>query len=323
MSNLVISSDFNLNNPQDFFGSHPTRSNQSTTGFEVNAPDLGNRIFLSGHDLQYGSNGSAVSGTVTSIVCYADNGNQTLFNLSDANINVAYSNNQDWSSFGQELNYWLGSNPTVTTVPGGINGSQEIAAPIGANEVYGYTGHNTLVYGEQASHYSIETNESSDWQVTKSDSSANVNTLHAIQRIAFTDHMVGLDIGAGEISGEAFRIYQAAFDRAPDEGGLGYWIHRLDNGADLTTTVAQSFIDSPEFQQTYGPNVSNNEYITLLYNNVLNRDPDQGGLDFWNGQMSQGMSRASVLVNFSESAENISNTELTVAHGIQYDMWVG
>lgn len=319
MTNLVISSDFNLANPQDFFGEHAVRSNQSSTSYDVDAPDLGNFIRVSGQNIQYNAEGKPVSGVIDSIVCITGNGQETLFNLSGAHIDIQDSSNHDFGSFGQELSYWLGSSPSITTIPGGINGSQTISAPAGDNEVFGYTGHNTIAYSGASSNYNISTVHD-DWQIS---GDSGVNMLHAIQRASFSDTMVGLDTGAGQHSGEAFRIYQAAFDRAPEASGVGYWINRLDNGADLTTDVAQNFINSKEFQQTYGPNLSNNEFINLLYNNVLNRGADQGGLNYWNDKMDHGMSRASVLANFSESAENIANTDAALAHGVHYQMWLG
>ena len=43
--------------------------------------------------------------------------------------------------------------------------------------------------------------------------------------------------------------------------------------------------------------------MTLLYNNVLGRAPDAGGLSGWVGLLDGGMSRGQVLLGFSDSAE--------------------
>ena len=55
-------------------------------------------------------------------------------------------------------------------------------------------------------------------------SSAGTDTLINIERVQFNDAFLALDVGAGEIGGSAYRIYQAAFARTPDEGGLSFWI---------------------------------------------------------------------------------------------------
>jgi len=69
--------------------------------------------------------------------------------------------------------------------------------------------------------------------------------LHEVERILFPDSAIALDIDGA--AGEAYRIYKAAFDRAPDLEGLGYWINATDKGAGVTG-VAGGFIGSVEFQ---------------------------------------------------------------------------
>jgi hypothetical protein len=60
-----------------------------------------------------------------------------------------------------------------------------------------------------------------------------------------------------------------------------------------------------------------------LYNNVLDRDPDQGGYDFWLNALSNGASRETLLIDFSESKENIANVAQLVVNGIQYQEYTG
>ena len=129
---------------------------------------------------------------------------------------------------------------------------------------------------------------------------------------------IGAMIGKVAISEKAYRIYKAAFDRTPDEEGLGYWIQELDKGFALHQ-VTNSFVISQEFKNLYGADLNNEGFITALYNNVLDRDPDQGGLDYWiNDMENNGMSRADVLASFSESAENIANTDPLIELGVLY-----
>lgn len=106
---------------------------------------------------------------------------------------------------------------------------------------------------------------------------------------------------------KACRLYQSAFDRAPDAGGLAYWTSRLDTGTTLER-VAEEFIGSREFQDLYGVNPTNEEYLTKLYNNVLHRAPEKAGYDWWLGQINSGnYTKARALASFSESAENVAN----------------
>jgi hypothetical protein len=122
------------------------------------------------------------------------------------------------------------------------------------------------------------------------------------------------------VAGQAYRIYKAAFDRAPDLAGLGYWIDAMDNGAPLTS-VAGGFIGSTEFQSRYG-STSDTDFIRLLYENVLDRQPDAEGYAYWQDAMSRGLSREGLLINFSESTENKANVADLIANGIEYTNFI-
>ena len=136
----------------------------------------------------------------------------------------------------------------------------------------------------------------------------------SLKTIKFADKFVSFD--STGIPGQSYRLYQAAFNRQPDLGGLGFWTHILQGGMSLDA-VAGYFYSSPEFQTMYGK-VSDDQFITLLYNNVLHRVPDQGGHDFWSLQVKNGLSRQNVIVYFSESPENVSNVASAIKNGIDY-----
>jgi len=119
--------------------------------------------------------------------------------------------------------------------------------------------------------------------------------------------------GLTDPSGEMFQLYNAAFKRFPDPNGLKYWIDVYSSGINTNKVVAASFVLSDEFKRRYGENVSNGQYITNLYKNVFNREPDQGGYSYWVGSLDrEEQSRSDVLLNFSISNENnILFTEMT------------
>ena len=102
-----------------------------------------------------------------------------------------------------------------------------------------------------------------------------------------------------------FRLYNAAFKRLPDPEGLQYWITKFSSGENDERSVASSFLISDEFKRRYGDNVSNSTYVNNLYNNVLDRDADTSGLNYWVSQLNSGLeTKYEVLLGFSESAEN-------------------
>ena len=106
-------------------------------------------------------------------------------------------------------------------------------------------------------------------------------------------------------SGKMFRLYNAALNRFPDVAGLKYWIERYSSGENDDRSVASSFLVSSEFEESYGENISNSRYVEVLYQNVLGRDYDQAGYDYWLGSLNNGIeTRHELLLGFSESAEN-------------------
>jgi hypothetical protein len=109
-------------------------------------------------------------------------------------------------------------------------------------------------------------------------------------------------VGFDDASAQVFRLYQSTLDRAPDLVGLMNWAERLESGVRSLVEVAGGFTNSAEFKQTYGA-TDNQDFVTLLYDNVLGREPDATGLGNWSGRLDEGMTRAQVVVGFSESAE--------------------
>jgi hypothetical protein len=87
----------------------------------------------------------------------------------------------------------------------------------------------------------------------------------------------------------------------PDLGGLNYWLGRLNGGTKLDA-VSAKFAASSEFKAKYG-NTTNAQFVQLVYSNVFDRLPDAAGLAYWVKKLDQGMSRGTVLTNFSESSE--------------------
>ena len=115
------------------------------------------------------------------------------------------------------------------------------------------------------------------------------------------DQVTGLNTDSGKM----FRLYNASFKRLPDPEGLRYWIGNFSSGKDDERAVASSFLASAEFKERYGEDVSNESYVETLYINVLGRDYDQAGYNYWLGNLNNGIeTRYELLLGFSESVEN-------------------
>jgi hypothetical protein len=166
--------------------------------------------------------------------------------------------------------------------------------------------------------------------VTNKTSSADIDTLNNIERLEFGDAYIALDIEGANSAGGIYRTYEAAFDRTPDLGGFGYWIDRADSGA-TAVQMAEEFVWSNEFQTVYGVTTSDN-YLTGndietvvdgFYRNVLGRDPDQGGLDFYSNVIElHERTVGRVLAEIADSAENRDNLLPAIENGMEYDLWL-
>jgi hypothetical protein len=144
---------------------------------------------------------------------------------------------------------------------------------------------------------------------------AVVNGIELVntERLEFDDFTLALDLAG--TAGQVYRLYQAAFDREPDFNGLSNNVEFVDDGMSMRT-LAQHFAASPEFQSLYGQNASNATFINAVYDNVLDRLPDAGGYQYWNTQLSNGMSRGEVLLRFSDSPENVALVAPQIEDGI-------
>ena len=161
----------------------------------------------------------------------------------------------------------------------------------------------------------------SGYSITRTDTGLSVSgegtdTLINIERLQFSDGG-GLAFDTSGNAGQVYRLYQAAFDRTPDTAGLSDWLRGMDTGMTLQK-VATGFIGSAEFQGLYGTNPTDAAFVDLLYQNVLNRDPDAGGEAYWLDELDRGMTREMALIGFSESAENQAAVIGVIQDGIEF-----
>jgi len=109
-----------------------------------------------------------------------------------------------------------------------------------------------------------------------------------------------------DMADDVFRIYRAVLGRSPDAAGFDAWTATMAQGRDFGT-VAQGFTGSREFQTRYG-GLDDDGFVTLLYRNVLGRDPDAAGLAAWSARLAGGEARSTVVTGFAQSREFVAAT---------------
>ena len=84
--------------------------------------------------------------------------------------------------------------------------------------------------------------------------------------------------------------------------------------------ISENFALSDEFVNTYGT-LNSADFVTLVYRNVLGREPDQGGFTYWKGLLDSGaISYGGTMLSFSESKEYVLRTA-TVRPAAGYLLW--
>jgi len=127
-----------------------------------------------------------------------------------------------------------------------------------------------------------------------------VITVDNVENIQFNDRSIMMDTSP-EAKVVLF-MYEVLLDRLMDLEGLSSWLGAFGGGASFGE-IADGFLNSPEFVQSYG-DLSNDAFVTLLYDSAFDRAPDQAGFDAWLAGLNDGtLTRGDVAAAFAQSTE--------------------
>jgi|GEM_PF-3810613 Phycobilisome Linker polypeptide. len=96
------------------------------------------------------------------------------------------------------------------------------------------------------------------------------------------------------------RCYATVLGRKADQGGLNYWTGLVLNGILTPEQVAERIVFSVESR---GHNVSNQDFVKMLYATYMGRTEDAVGFNYWAKLLSSGTSREAVASAFGRSTE--------------------
>ncbi len=204
---------------------------------------------------------------------------------------------------------------TAITTVAGTTGNDIISGGAGKTIDLG-AGLDMVTYTGNRANFTV-TQSGSNYIVRDNTGAAGTDTLTNVERLQFSNGTLALDISG--TAGQAYRLYQAAFARQPDTVGLSWNVGLMDTSLTLKQ-MSGAFNVSAEFVSLYGQSPTDTQYLYALYNNVLGRAPDTGGLNGWLGRLAdKSWDRADVLIGFSESPENIRLVGVAIQDGI----WLG
>lgn len=108
------------------------------------------------------------------------------------------------------------------------------------------------------------------------------------------------------------RAYTRFLNRQPDTQGITYWVSlmQLYETSQHTQGLRQEqieagFLDSPEYKGRYGG--VGEAWIKGIYNDLLQRGGEKGGIDYWMQQLATGVAPTSVALGFTSSQERLEN----------------
>jgi hypothetical protein len=228
---------------------------------------------------------------------------------------VVIGNNSVGSGVPASAEVYVCNTPPSQGYPGltlsGGGAAEQFASSIFPDSIDGAAGVDTIIYNCNRSSFTIN-KTASGWTV--SSAAEGLDKLTNVERIKFGNQTLALDISGN--AGQAYRLYQAAFNRVPENGGLKYWIAQMDAGMGHLE-VAARFVDSDEFRTLYGINSTNAEFLTRLYSNVFHRTPDADGYAWWLAELDSGRhTKVTALAGFSESPENQAGVLNAIINGI-------
>ena len=97
------------------------------------------------------------------------------------------------------------------------------------------------------------------------------------------------------------RCYSKVLGRNGETAGIEDWCYRINKGELTMKDVAIEFLHSEEF---LNKGLSNSDYVKVLYETFLDRQPDEGGLVDWIGKLESGeVDRDSIVSGFADSQE--------------------
>lgn len=102
------------------------------------------------------------------------------------------------------------------------------------------------------------------------------------------------------VAGFVERLYTVALGRNSDPAGKQDWIEAITLRGETGADCARGFLYSPEF---LGKDISNEEFVRVLYRTFFDREPDQAGFNAWVAVLDNGTTKQEVIEGFINSTE--------------------
>lgn len=190
----------------------------------------------------------------------------------------------------------------------GLNGDDRLTGNAGNDYLDGGVGFDTAVYVAGSRTISISVLKDGV-MISDRSGAEGIDLLSGVESIRFSDltwSLASFDDSAS-LSEASFvslaEMYIAYFNRAPDSQGLLFWADSLAQGVSLES-IAAAFFASAEASAAYPDRSNILNFVETVYNNVLGRPSDAGGLAYWVDILERGItSPEAFIVNVLDAAK--------------------
>lgn len=194
----------------------------------------------------------------------------------------------------------------------GDSGHDTLFGGIGDDMLSGGEGFDTAYYSGKMSNFKINLRSN---QVQDLRGNEGNDLLSSIESLHFSDFNVNLmthsmfDSIPASTAKSLVELYLAFFQRIPDAEGLSYWIDEIKAGKSINK-IAEAFYEAGVMYSSltgFKADMSNTDFINTIYKNVLGRSQgaDEGGLKYWNAELSTGRtSRGDLVVSILNAAHS-------------------
>ncbi|MBM3589226.1 MAG: DUF4214 domain-containing protein [Alphaproteobacteria bacterium] len=206
----------------------------------------------------------------------------------------------------------------------GNSANNRLTGNLGDDTLIGGAGDDIAIYAASSA-ASKSTYSSETFYIRGSARQIGSDTLRSIELAQFTDLRLETswfsktDALTSAQKGSLVELYIASFNRAPDAIGLNYWGGRLYDGMSLAE-IARSFFVQSETVAAYPSSMSNQTFVTTVYNNVLSRAPDTEGLNYWAREIDTGSISRDVfllaIINGAKASSGSATDRQTLANKV-------
>ncbi|WP_269142619.1 Ig-like domain-containing protein [Sulfitobacter mediterraneus] len=246
------------------------------------------------------------NGAVLNLIYRFNDGSGTAETVSSADIGPVTTAGISVYGDGQP-NFLAGTAGNDQILAGG--GDDTLVGQGGDDLLSGFEGRDTAFFEGSQDSYTLQISRSSTTITDRRPSGEGTDQLSSIERLDFETEIplfggspMTLSIFDGPASltapqfSDIIELYIAYFNRAPDALGLFYWATEFTNGYTVPQ-MANNFFGQPETQLSYASVLDQNgnlditdagkvgDFVTAVYSNVLGREPDAPGFNYWLGQL--------------------------------------